>query len=85
VTGRPERIAERTLDSSMLLPSGRPEIFRYTKRFILDRYRTKSLRCRTCVQVDACSGLHVNYVRAHGYGAMRPLTSDAATVVRACE
>jgi len=79
VTGRAPRVREETLDTTMMLPEGRLEIFRYAKRYILEHYRTKSLRCRDCVHAESCDGLHVNYVRAHGYGAMRPVpaTPDA--------
>jgi len=48
----------------------------YTRRYILDHYRTKSLRCKGCVYNEGCDGLHINHVRAHGYGAMQPVTYD---------
>ena len=73
ITGRPERRRPDTLDTAMLDGNGRLEIFRYAKRFIVDHYRTKSLRCRGCVHHDDCRGLHVNQVRAHGYEIMRPV------------
>src|SRR5256885_13137726 len=50
--------------------------FRFTKRYILEHYWTKSLRCKGCVHFDACQGMHVNYVRAHGYGVMQPVVSE---------
>ena len=59
----------------MLTPDGRLEAFRFTKRYILDHYFTKSLRCVECVHFDTCRGLHVNHVRAHGYVAMTPVKS----------
>ena len=71
VTGRAPRVRKETLDTTMMLPRGALEIFRYAKRYILEHYRTKSLRCRGCAHAAGCDGLHVNYVRAHGYGAMR--------------
>ncbi|HEY1691398.1 MAG TPA: radical SAM protein [Polyangiaceae bacterium] len=73
VLGREPRAARRTLDTAMMAPDGRLEIFRYTRRYILDGYRTKSLRCAECKHVEACDGMHVNFVRAHGYGVMRPV------------
>jgi MoaA/NifB/PqqE/SkfB family radical SAM enzyme len=75
VTGRPPRVREETLDTTMMLPDGRLEIFHYAKRYILDHYRTKSLRCRGCGHAASCDGMHVNYVRAHGYGVMQPVTA----------
>jgi MoaA/NifB/PqqE/SkfB family radical SAM enzyme len=77
VTGRPPRERPRTLDTAMMTPEGRLEIFRYTKRYLLEHYRTKSLRCKTCVYHAGCDGLHINYVRAHGYGLMQPVLGDA--------
>jgi MoaA/NifB/PqqE/SkfB family radical SAM enzyme len=77
ILGRPPRPARRVLDTAMMTPDGRPEIFRYTRRFILEGYVTKSIRCAACAHFDECAGMHINYVRAHGYGAMQPV--DSAT------
>lgn len=77
VLGRPARSRPRTLDASMMTPDGRLEIFRYTKRYILEGYTTHSLRCSPCVHRASCEGMHVNYVRAHGYGLLQPVLADA--------
>ncbi len=71
ILGRPPREAPRVLDTAMMTPEGRLEIFRYTRRYILEGYRTKSLRCTECRHVEGCAGMHINYVRAHGYGVMQ--------------
>jgi molybdenum cofactor biosynthesis enzyme MoaA len=73
VLGRAPRAPRRVLDTATMTPEGRLEIFRYTRRYILEAYRTKSLRCATCAHVDTCDGMHVNYVRAHGYAVMQPM------------
>jgi hypothetical protein len=78
VTGRPPRPRPPTLDTAMMTPEGRLEIFRYTKRFILAHYRTLSLRCKECVHRQGCDGMHINYVRAHGYGLMQPVPAETA-------
>jgi molybdenum cofactor biosynthesis enzyme MoaA len=83
VTGRAPPPRVETLDTTMMLPEGRLEIFRYTKRYILEHYRTKSLRCRACVHHDTCDGMHVNYVRAHGYAVMQPVARERP-VAQAC-
>jgi MoaA/NifB/PqqE/SkfB family radical SAM enzyme len=70
ILGRAPREARRVLDTTMMTPEGRLEIFRYTRRYILEGYRTKSLRCTECKHFDGCTGMHINYVRAHGYGVM---------------
>ncbi len=74
ILGRPPRIPAATLDAAMLDDEGALEIFRFARRYVLDRFFTKSLRCKTCVHDAGCGGLHINYVRAHGYGAMTPIT-----------
>lgn len=73
VLGRVPRTPAPTLDTAMLDDEGALEIFRYAKRYVLDRFFTKSLRCKTCRHNDDCHGLHINYVRAHGYGVMQPI------------
>jgi hypothetical protein len=73
ILGRPPRPARRVLDTAMMTPEGRLEIFRYARRYIVDGYRTKSLRCAECTETSSCRGMHINYVRAHGYAAMRPI------------
>jgi hypothetical protein len=73
ILGREPRRAPESLDAGMMQPDGRLEIFRYTRRYILEGYRTKSRRCRECVHDAKCQGLHINQVRAHGYRWMRPV------------
>lgn len=73
VTGRAPRTRARTLDTSMMRPDGALEIFRYARRYILEHYRSKSLRCKSCVHEPTCDGMHINQVRAHGYSLMRPV------------
>lgn len=78
VLGRVPRAPAVTLDAAMLDDDGKLEIFRYAKRYVLDRFFTKSLRCKECRFEGDCRGLHINYVRAHGYGVMQPVTDDDA-------
>jgi hypothetical protein len=73
VIARSPRQEPPTLDASMLSSDGALEVFRFTRRHIEAGYMTKALRCRTCVHDATCAGMHVNYVRAHGYGLMRPV------------
>jgi len=62
-----------TLDASMLAPEGALEVFRFTRRHIESGYMTKALRCKQCIHNATCTGMHINYVRAHGYGVMQPV------------
>ncbi|MBC8072797.1 MAG: hypothetical protein IAG13_31035 [Deltaproteobacteria bacterium] len=71
--GRAPRIARAVLDTTMLTPEGGLEIFRYARRFVQAHDRVKSLRCRTCAYEPSCQGVHVNWVRAHGFAALRPV------------
>lgn len=75
ISGRTPRARPATLDGSMTTPDGRLEIFRYTKRYIVEHYMTKSLRCKTCIHDKSCEGVHVNHVRAHGYQVLQPVTA----------
>ncbi len=75
ILGRAPRSQPRVLDLALLAPHGELEMFRFVRRFVADRYRVKSRRCRDCVHDGSCDGLHVNYVRAHGFAAMTPVLS----------
>ena len=69
-----------TLDASMLAPEGGLEVFRFTRRHIESGYMTKALRCKQCMHTARCSGMHINYVRAHGYGVMQPVLAAEGAV-----
>ena len=76
VLGRPARARRELLDTSMMNLDGKLEIFRYIKRYILDRYWRKSLRCKTCIYSQSCRGMHISYIRAHGFALMQPVEAD---------
>ncbi len=73
VLGRPPRERPRVLDTAMMSSEGRVEIFRYARRYLKEHYSTKSLRCKGCAHDEKCDGMHVNFVRAHGYALMQPV------------
>ncbi|KIG14435.1 Radical SAM domain heme biosynthesis protein [Enhygromyxa salina] len=73
VIGRPARTRREQLDTSMMNLQGKLEIFRYIKRYIMDRYWRKSLRCKTCIYTQDCRGMHISYIRAHGFALMQPV------------
>lgn len=77
VTGRAPRQPPRTLDTAMMRPDGQLEIFRYIQRYIQEHYKARSLRCKPCVHASRCDGMHINYIRAHGYELMQPVLADA--------
>lgn len=78
VLGRAPRERGSVLDLATIEPGRGLEIFRFTERYVASGYRTKALRCKTCVHDATCSGVHVNYVRAHGYGLLEPIVADAS-------
>lgn len=78
VSGRAPRPAPETLDTAMTSDDGKLEIFRFIKRYILAHYMTKSLRCNDCAHEASCQGMHVNYIRAHGFEVMRPIAKGLA-------
>lgn len=79
VIGRPARKRRELLDTSMMTLDGKLEIFRYIKRYILDRYWRKSLRCKTCVYNQDCRGMHISYIRAHGFALMQPVEASPSS------
>ena len=79
IAGDRVRARPKALDTAMLTPEGRLEIFRYARRYVRAEYWVKSLRCKACVHATTCRGLHVNHIRAHGFAALQPvLAADAA-------
>lgn len=78
ISGRAPTPRRRVLDTAMMTPDGKLEVFRYTRRYILEGYRTKSLRCSDCRENARCDGMHINHVRAHGFKVMRPIEAVAA-------
>lgn len=73
LSGRAPRPSPRVLDLHTLTPDGRLDPLGFTDRFIRDGFHTKSRRCAGCRIDGACAGVHINWVRAHGYGPLRPL------------
>ncbi len=64
------------LDAGMLDRGGDLDLDGYVHHYIEHEYYAKSLRCHRCAKNDSCSGLHINYLRNHGFKILRPL--DAA-------
>ena len=73
ILGRAPRVPPRTVDTAMQRPDGRREIFRYAQRFIAEHFYSQALRCRGCREAASCRGLHVNFIRAHGFAALTPI------------
>ena len=78
ILGREPRRHPRRLDVAMLGSDSRIDMTAYTKRYVADAYYTKALRCGRCSENATCRGVHVNWVRAHGFAALEPLGAPAA-------
>ena len=63
----------QVLDATLLDGAGHLDLDRYVNHFVVEEYFAKSLRCGRCAEVDRCHGVHVNYVRNHGFAVMAPL------------
>lgn len=71
---RPAKRRLRVLDAAMLGPDARLDMSAFAKRYVEDGFYTKSLRCNECVESASCRGVHINFVRAHGYAPLEPIT-----------
>ncbi|MGE3669161.1 MAG: radical SAM protein [Polyangiaceae bacterium] len=74
IAGREPRSVKTRLDAAMLGADARIDMTKYTKRYIADRYYTKSRRCKECKFDASCRGVHINFVRAHGYKELEPVS-----------
>jgi MoaA/NifB/PqqE/SkfB family radical SAM enzyme len=64
-----------SLDVAMLGPDARIDMAKYTQRYVADAYHTKPVRCARCEENARCHGVHVNWVRAHGFASLSPIRS----------
>lgn len=76
LAGRPVAAPPVMLDVAVLGADGRIDMTRYTQRYVADGYYTKAVRCGTCAENTRCRGVHVNWVRAHGFAALDPLGKE---------
>jgi len=45
----------------------------YTKKYINNLYRKKSLRCKKCKYYDKCEWIHINFIRSFGFSILEPI------------
>ncbi len=60
------------LDMESFDEHGQLDAQRFIGVYVRHGFMTKSLRCSSCPMTATCRGMHVNWVRAHGYASMRP-------------
>lgn len=46
----------------------------YTKKYIVNLYRKKSLHCSSCKYDAECKGIHINFIRSYGFDILQPIT-----------
>ncbi len=73
LSGQDPEPAQRTLDAAMLGTDGRIDMPKYAARYAESRFFSKSIRCRDCAKASTCDGMHINWIRAHGYGRLSPI------------
>ncbi len=71
------------LDTASLDAEGGLDLMRFAARHIEAHALTKSRRCRDCAANPRCLGVHLNFVRAHGYAALQPLVAASAAAASA--
>ena len=67
--------APRILDASLFHDTGELAIDAFVDHYVQNEYRAKSLRCSTCAVNARCPGAHLQYLRAHGFRQLQPLSS----------
>ena len=78
IGGRLPEDQGKKLDAAVLGVDARVDMAKYANRYIAERFFTKSRRCKTCVHFATCPGVHINFVRAHGYAPLQPIESPGA-------
>lgn len=79
ILGREPKASPTVADTAMMRQDGRLEIFRFAKRFISEGFYSRPLRCDDCYYTSSCRGMHINYIRAHSFESMRPLSAALTT------
>jgi MoaA/NifB/PqqE/SkfB family radical SAM enzyme len=74
--GREPRKRLAVLDAQMLGTDSRIDMAAFTKRYVTEAFHTKAVRCGKCTRNADCRGVHINWVRAHGYAPLAPFYAD---------
>ncbi len=60
------------LEARFMRPDGTIDPQQLTRWYGRDRFFAKSLRCKDCRWNDDCVGMHINWLRAHGFAQLIP-------------
>jgi MoaA/NifB/PqqE/SkfB family radical SAM enzyme len=75
LSGREPLPRPEELDASVLRSDGTVDPQGMTSLYVREMFRAKSLRCSACAWTARCPGMHLNWLRAHGFGALDPTTA----------
>lgn len=64
------------LDAMALRSDGTVDPMAFASVYARDQFFVKSLRCVQCRWDTSCRGMHLNWVRAHGFAALEPVKRD---------
>ena len=70
---RVEPGAHFELSRGMIDDKGQMKVSPYVQRYITGEYYKKSIRCRGCVFTSQCKGMHIQFLRAHGFASLKPV------------
>lgn len=45
----------------------------YTKKYIKNLYRKKSINCEKCIYNNECAGIHINFIRSYGFDILETI------------
>jgi pyruvate-formate lyase-activating enzyme len=71
---RQPRVSPTVIDGECLGPGGGIDLLGFTRCYVTGDYYSHSRRCAGCRLRAGCRGAHINFVRAHGYGLLEPVT-----------
>jgi len=68
------------LDANLLDGAGDLDLDRYVHHYIVHEYAAKSLRCKRCAFDGTCKGMHIQYLRNHGFRILQPVDARGLAV-----
>jgi hypothetical protein len=69
--------AHYEISREMLDAHGKMKVSPYVQRYIMGEYYKKSVRCRGCMFDASCKGMHIQYLRSHGFRVLAPIAGEA--------
>lgn len=84
IAGESSRPADHhTLPRHLVDRAADLDIDQYVEHYVVEEYYAKSKRCKGCAVNASCKGMHINYLRNHGFKALEPIADPALAVASA--